>query len=103
MKNFPRLALVLTALLGSPAAADYKDEDCKMDGMLSEAIMTARQAEVPLSTTLQTADGFGGTTKERIRKMIFVAYDEPSYLSESAQRRAVMEFRNKMERECYRR
>lgn len=75
------------------------DERCRLIAMNAEGIMTARQIGVPLSDILavvnQSADPLW-------RTLTLEAYSAPRYVSQTAQQRAVDDFRDGVHVLCLR-
>lgn len=93
------LALPLFFACGLPAMA--QDELCAVIGSIAESIMVERQADTPLSSMMATLRVQPGIYTRMMRAMIMDAYGEPGAATERSQVRAVAEFRNKWELECY--
>lgn len=107
-----RLASLL-AILASPVLAFNPSnldpvDVCSHEGNVSELIMTGRQDEIAMSTWLQPG-AFGPEGGEvtawmhdRARSIVIKAYERPSYTTEKHQKRAIKEFRNEVELDCFR-
>ena len=71
-----------------------------MIGELAEAIMTARQAGVTMSTAMGLmADDNPAAPLAKI--LVRQAYETPRYQTESVQRDVIIDFRNDTESMCY--
>ena len=92
--------LILLALLcASPAAAE--EHVCQVIGELGETIMTMRQSGAPMSKMMAVLPQIDAQIREVTEIAVRMAYDEPLYSSESYQRRAVVQFRDKVEVLCF--
>jgi hypothetical protein len=70
-------------------------------GHVAEAIMTARQGGVVMSTAMRLASDVGEPLKAGMIEMIKLAYNEPRYSTEDYQQKAIIDFRNEVELICY--
>lgn len=73
--------------------ANVANADCKDVGDLAEALMKARQLNVPISKIIEKVPKLKGLTLE--------AYKYPAYSSERYRTKAIKEFRNRAEIACY--
>lgn len=95
MKNI-FAAIALCATMAPAIATAQASEVCPMIGGLAESIMTARQRGLSLS------DAYELTTESEIATdMVGAAYGETRWHTESAQTRAVQDFRETWELSCY--
>ncbi len=96
-----RAAIAALALFAaSPAKAD--DDVCTAVGEMSQSILEARYAGVPLSKAIATANvATEGPIRDYIRAVVMDAYKQPAYTSRDFQRQAVLDFRNTWEVACY--
>lgn len=97
MKRFAMMALV--AVMAQPAVAqDTKltwQERCNVMAGLAGSIMGARQAGVPMSKSMETAED------DKLTQMIVLeAYDSPRYNGMELKQREISEFRDKWYMYC---
>ncbi len=100
------LAAVLALGIACPAMAEEKASSCAMLGEIARAVMTSRQAELPLSDLLAQVDKAALADPEMRyawHSLIMTAYKSPSYPSEEVQRRVIAKFGNAVELACYER
>ena len=97
MKRTIIAATIMIAALATQSRAETQSDDpCVIWGDLAENAMTARQAGVPMSTSMSVS------TNDLVREVIMGAYDVPRFGSEGFQRREIQDYRNEWERQCYR-
>ncbi|RRD21590.1 hypothetical protein ECB98_23625 [Brucellaceae bacterium VT-16-1752] len=97
-----KYAILLPVLLltsYAQAAEASKDEMCKRWGDLAVKIMDLRQSETPMNEVMKVADVKDGASVTR--QIITWAYEQPSYSTKSIRERAIAEFRNRIELQCY--
>ena len=93
-------ALIIAAVASTTAVEPTPIEFCMGIGNRAQAIMEARQMEVPISE-LMSIFPEQDANDQFYREVIIEAYEEPAYLSPEAQQRAVSGFRNTWETECF--
>ncbi|EEQ95649.1 hypothetical protein ACI50E_06475 [Brucella sp. ZJ1_1] len=102
MKRLVLISYITAVLTATSAAADTeaeRDEFCKALGSLATSIMKHRQNNTPMSDLMKKpADA---SISKISRAIIMDAYEQPAYVSEEGQQRAIGTFRNKVELECY--
>jgi hypothetical protein len=82
--------------LALTTAAQAQGDPCERVGRLAELTMEARQLGEPMSSMMAIAQT--GT----MRILVERAYEMPALYSPEARKRAIREFRNEAELECYR-
>ena len=101
-----RLLTALLLCLSAPVLAQdtaVQDQLCATAGVIAETVMYQRQKNVPMSTLMQrieetiTDPDFKGLG----RLFTELAYQEPIGLFEEDRERAVADFRNAREVQCY--
>ena len=93
-------ALIIAAVASTTAVEPIPIEFCIGIGNTSQAIMEARQMEVPISEVMSIFPD-QDANDQFYREVIIEAYEEPAYLSSEAQQRAISRFRNTWETECF--
>ncbi len=92
-----RKFIILAALaFTTPAMAD-----CRTLGEAAELVMTARQANVPMSDLMDIANGLEPDAAVLFRAIVQDAYAQSAWSSPSVQASAIADFRNDVERLCY--
>lgn len=99
MKHAFLIAAVLLSTSAAQAAEQSKDEMCKRWGDLAVKIMDLRQLEEPMSSVIKL---IASDKESKITRAIIInAYDQPSYKTKQNRDRAIAEFRNRLELECF--
>ncbi|WP_265974207.1 hypothetical protein [Brucella intermedia] len=99
MKIYIALAAILIA---GTAYADDKaalNKYCESAGRMAELVMEARQNEQPMSTMMKLE--IDPKYSELYQSMVMSAYNQQAFLTEKNKQRAIKEFRNAAELECY--
>lgn len=77
------------------------DTICPRLGETGQLVMENRQDGVAMSEQMGALEGEQNALANVIRGIIRAAYEEPRWNTEENQRRAVEEFRNEIESNCY--
>lgn len=102
MQRTVLISMCLTAGMAANAmAASNSDNDaiCKAIGGLAATIMNHRQKNTPISDLIHLETD--ASLSKVSRALIIKAYEEPAYLTEKAQKRAIATFRNEAELQCF--
>lgn len=104
-------ALLIGATFYPPCVAKAQDnstdinELCQVVGSVTEGIMTARQAGVPLSQlmriTKKVKSNLSRTQKLSIQKIVVQAYKVPRFSSEVSRTLEIQKFKNSYIMACY--
>ncbi len=91
---------LITALLCQPTLAFF---DCAQLGALAARIMDERQESVPMSYQMELLDSVAvpAGSVSLLREYVVRAYSTPAYGTEEYQTKAIADFRNEVELECY--
>ncbi|MGB3348298.1 MAG: hypothetical protein WBA85_05985 [Brucella anthropi] len=91
----------LSAMVTNAMAGPNADNDavCKAIGGLAATIMKHRQKNTPISDLMDLETD--ASLSKISRALILKAYEEPAYLTDKAQTRAVDTFRNDAELQCF--
>jgi hypothetical protein len=101
MRQHLLAAAALLALTTAPAPAETPLEACAMIGELAEAIMDGRQSGMAMSTMMGIVPAKEDPARDLIAALIAEAYDSPRFGTPQNQRRAVQDFRNNVEAQCF--
>ena len=96
-------ALLFTlAVFGTPSLGQEVTVDtlCASFGDVAEVTMKARQMEIPLSEVLSKIDE-GEDPRGLLRKIVLDAYSKPAYSMLENQQKAISQFRNHWELQCF--
>ncbi|WP_151617429.1 hypothetical protein [Brucella anthropi] len=98
--------ITATALLATSAAqaadgarVQPKANICKQWGDQAAKIMILRQSETPMNEIMGALEGAGDTSI--MQQIVVRAYESPTYTGKEFQDRAIAEFRNRVELECF--
>lgn len=97
-----RLILIAVLLTATSARADDKasrNEYCASAGRMAELVMDARQKERPMSVMMQLK--VDPKISELYESMVMNAYNQQAFLTDENKQRAIKEFRNAAELECF--
>lgn len=94
------IAPLLMLALAAPASAAQSDDACRSIGELSANIMRARQNGTIMSTAIAAVPA-DNEMKELAIYLVKKAYAVPQYSVDENRERAIVEFRNDTEFECY--
>lgn len=98
-----QIIIVMVALMPLSAQAASKgptpDQMCELAGSWAGVVMRARQLGHPMSRQIEMmASAPGGS-----RAGVIAAYEIPRFSSPGMQEKAVQDFRNEIELDCYKR
>lgn len=100
-------AFLIAAVLLSTSAAQAADgarvrpkaDICKQWGDQAAKIMILRQSETPMNEIMKALEGAGDTSI--MQQIVVRAYESPTYTGKEFQDRAIAQFRNRVELECF--
>lgn len=98
MKALALVAALLTTPT-APAPAQDAQQFCVSLGEIATRVMVMRQSEYLMSELMATVPE--GAAADLFRDIIMSAYEQPSYSTPEHQQKAVQEFRNAWELQCY--
>lgn len=103
---FVTIAVLYAASFNVPAQEKKIDPSvlCPALGNSAETIMRARQDGYTLTELLENYKEVidnNGSLGSVVKEMIMQAFEEPAYMTESMQERAVLRHRTLFEKECY--
>lgn len=95
------MRLLIAAILAGAAMTANAEESvdrCAQPAELAKAIMSARQAGVPLVDVLKIEPG--ADFAELAKMLAIAAYDKPGFSTEQNRKRAIVDFQNDVYLEC---
>ncbi|UXM94641.1 hypothetical protein N5853_11110 [Bartonella sp. HY329] len=74
-----------------------------MFGRIAEGIIAQRQLDISMSTVMELISSAEGPEdqKQTIRKLVLLAYEQPSYITKSIRDEETRRFRNLVEVTCF--
>lgn len=100
MKRLTIVAAALATLAPTNCFADKKptaDQLCAIKGSLAGVVMQMRQLGKPMRDQMKMIPTLAGGSRE----MVLQAYKHPRYSTSEMQARAVEDFQNEIELECF--
>ncbi len=100
MKNTIASSVLVLAALAPSAQAEDKVALCKSYAVLGQAIMTARQSNMPMSKVLEFEPSDTQLHRKFVTLAAMNAYEVPAYRSPEFQQRAIGIFRDEVMLSC---
>lgn len=96
------IGMILAGLLFSGNAFAEIPDHCQSLAKISEAIMTARQNNMPMIQVVEVLKSteFPEAISSAILSLISIAYKSPRYSTERMQKNAITDFQNKVFNSC---
>lgn len=93
-------AMAVAAILASSSSVQAEELDCAFFSKVAEKVMEARQVGVSMTSVMGAFEKVANDNGF-YEGLIMLAYEQPRYSTESAQQRAIEDFRDDTALTCY--